>query len=553
MKFLRTSKIIIMIISVLAAVIVWDLVYSRFYVESAKERTHNQVSAYINETLQYNESEYDSYLEHIRELINLPHVSDSDKGHLYERMAQIYKFKGDTLNFYHTMGNALYYLKKGDNKSIAVNIYEDIANYYISECNYEQAEKVIQNVYSICPISDIDDPQVKSYAYRMEAILARHAGDLKAAISYMDESDRITAECSDQIWYASYVAINAATRSGIILDEGRLDEARAFVNDYKDSEYFTIPIFADIMTRDFVLPYYETACKLAAYDRDEEELAGLLDKCSAASSQYGFRCKELRIILDILDGDYRLSDSMKAKLTDTTLLIYSEITKEQSDEYAAMINSPLENGIHEQEELERTKFEQKLAIRIYAITIFITLIVITILTLVIQRSLTDPLTGIGNRRGLDHYLHLLHLLGRNVHTLMIDADDFKKVNDTFGHDQGDVVLKRIGSLLNAMKSKNNRVFRYGGEEFVMIIHNLDTNAVIRIAENIRRDIEWQVWDFPRKVTVSIGISSGNASMDTVRHADECMYHSKQNGKNAVTYEVNGKKVKLIYSEDSSRS
>lgn len=542
MKPNKAAKIIIMIISVLIAITVWDLVYSRIYVESARKRTHEQVYAYINEDLQYNETEYDTYLEQISALIELPHVSDSDKGHLYERMAQIYKFKGDTLSFYHTMGNALYYLEKGGNRSIAVNIYEDIANYYISECNYEQAENIIQNVYSLCPISDIDDPQVKSYAYRMEAILARHSGDLKSAISYMDESDRITEACSDQIWYASYIAINAATRAGIVFDEGRFDEAEAIIRDYRDSEFFTVPIFADIMTRDFSLPYYDTAVKLAAREKDEKELAVLLDKASKAASQYGFRRKELSIILDILEGDYDLSDQTRDKLTGTTLLIYSEITKAQSDEYAAMINSPLEDGIHEQAALEREKQEQELAFSIYAITILITLTVITILTLVIRRSLTDPLTRIGNRRGLDYYLHLLRLLRRNIHTLMIDADDFKKVNDNFGHDQGDEVLKRIGSLLNTMKGRNNRSFRYGGEEFVMIIHNLDTNAVIRIAENIRRDIEWQTWDFPRKVTVSIGLSSGTASMETVRHADECMYHSKQNGKNAVTYEADGRKV-----------
>ncbi len=62
---------------------------------------------------------------------------------------------------------------------------------------------------------------------------------------------------------------------------------------------------------------------------------------------------ETQQILDLPEGDYALSDRTRAKLTDTTLLIYSEVTREQSDEYAAMINSPLENGIHEQEELER--------------------------------------------------------------------------------------------------------------------------------------------------------------------------------------------------------
>ena len=54
----------------------------------------------------------------------------------------------------------------------------------------------------------------------------------------------------------------------------------------------------------------------------------------------------------------------------------------------------------------------------------------------------DPLTAIGNRRGLDQYLRLLRLPGRNVHAMMIDADNFKKVNDNYGHDQGDVVLIR---------------------------------------------------------------------------------------------------------------
>lgn len=73
----------------------------------------------------------------------------------------------------------------------------------------------------------------------------------------------------------------------------------------------------------------------------------------------------------------------------------------------------------------------------------------------------------------------------------------------------------------------------------MIVNYLDTHATVRLAENIRRDIEWQTWDFPRKITVSIGISSGKATNETVRLADECMYHSKTHGKNTVSYEQNG--------------
>ncbi len=542
MKISGTKKIIIAITLVLAAIAAWYLVYTRIYSESVRARTHERVSSYINEDLQYNESEYDAYLEQLNELIVLPHISDSDKGHVYERMAQIYKFRNDTLSFYHTMGNALYYLEKGSNRSIAVNIYEDIANYYISDCNYDEAEKIIQNVYSICPVSEIDDPQVRSYAYRMEAILARHKGDLKSALTAIDESDRIAAEYPDQFWHDPYIAINDAVRSGIIFDEGRIEDAENLIDEYRDSDYFSIPVFADIMTRDFVLPYYDTACKLAAYHGDEDMLMQLLEKSYAAGSQYGFKKKVLNIILDILNGDYTLTEQTRAKLTDSTLDIYGQITEEQSNEYAAMINSPLEDGIREQAQLQQEKIEQELALRIYAITILITLIAITILTLVIRRSLTDPLTGIGNRRALDYRLGILHILGRRVHILMIDADDFKQINDNSAHDQGDVVLRRIGGLLNAMKGVSTRSFRYGGEEFVMIVNYLDTNATVRLAENIRRDIEWQTWDFPRKITISIGVSSGKATMETVRLADECMYHSKTHGKNTVSYESNGEIV-----------
>lgn len=539
MKKTDSKKIIIAITLILAAIIVWYLVYTLIYRESVRARTHERVSTYINEDLQYNESEYDTYLETLNELIALPHISDSDKGHVYERMAQIYKFKNDTLSFYHTMGNALYYLEKGSNRSIAVNIYEDIANYYISDCNYEEAQKTIQNVYSICPIGEIEDPQVRSYAYRMEAILARHRGDLGSAMDDIEESDRIAEEYPDRFWHDSYVAINDAVRGGIMFDEGRIEEAESFIDEYKDNEFFSIPIYADIMTRDFVLPYYETACKLAAYHGDEDDLKQLLEKCLAAGSKYGFKKKVLNIILDILNGDYSLTDETRAELTDSTLLIYGQITEEMSNEYAAMINSPLEDGIREQEDFEREKAERSIAAKIYAVTILITLIIITILTFVIRRSLTDPLTGIGNRRALDYFLGFMRILGRKVHILMIDADDFKQINDTYGHDQGDVVLKRIGALLGAMKAGNNRSFRYGGEEFVMILNYLDTNATVRLAENIRRDIEWQTWDFPRKITVSIGISSGKATNETVRLADECMYHSKTHGKNTVSYEQNG--------------
>jgi diguanylate cyclase (GGDEF)-like protein len=129
-----------------------------------------------------------------------------------------------------------------------------------------------------------------------------------------------------------------------------------------------------------------------------------------------------------------------------------------------------------------------------------------------------------------------------VNIAMLDVDNFKKVNDNFGHDQGDAVLMRIGSLLKGTRSRNIRCYRYGGEEFVMLFRNFDKGTVLRIADSFRMDISWQTWDFPGIITVSIGVAEGRANKDTVRLADENMYYSKTHGKDAVTYDINGEKV-----------
>ena len=532
-------KLIIMVISVIAAAsLVW-YVFVRPYKDSVAERTHERIVSYIDNDLGYEEASYDQYISDINELINLPYISNYDKGHLYERMAQIYKFREDTLSFYHSLGNALYYLNKSEDKSIAVNIYEDIANYHLSDCNYEQAELYMDKALKLCPLEDIDDPQVRCYAYRMQAIMMIHNGKLDEAGRMIDISTSILPENSDALWHDSYVAINDTVYAALAYEEGRYDDASALLDKNKDSEFFSSPIYADITTRDFVLPYYDVACKLAAEQGDEKSLLEFLNKYKSYSNRFGFMKKELNILQEISDGKYTLSDNTRSTINERILTNYDSIVTNQSNDYAALISEPLENGIHEQEELnaslEATRHKNKLLIIRALITIFVLLVIIAI----VSRSLRDPLTGVGNRRRLNYFLLLGFLFPDKVSIIMMDIDDFKHVNDTYGHDKGDEVLKQIGVLLKLMQNSQNKAFRYGGEEFVMIIYNHDPAIALRIAENIRRDVQWQKWDFMDSITISVGVSSGRLNQDTLVEADKNLYHSKENGKNAVSYTIDG--------------
>ena len=521
-----------------AAAVVW-YVLVRPYTASVAQKTHERIVSYIDNDLSYEESSYDKYIADINELINLPYITNFDKGHLYERMAQIYKFKEDTLSFYHTLGNALYYLNKSEDKSIAVNIYEDIANYHLSDCNFEQAELYMDKALKLCPLEDIDDPQVRCYAYRMQAIMMIHNGNLDEAGRMIDISTSILPENSDALWHDSYVAINDTVYAALAYEEGRYDDASALLDKNKDSEFFSSPIYADITTRDFVLPYYDVACKLAAEQGDEKSLLEFLNEYKSYSDRFGFMKKELNILQKISDGKYTLSDNTRSTINERILTNYDSIVTNQSNDYAALISEPLESGIHEQEELnaslEAARHRNKLLIIRALIAIFVLLVIIAI----VSRSLRDPLTGVGNRRRLNYFLLLGFLFPDKVSIIMMDIDDFKHVNDTYGHDKGDEVLKQIGVLLKLMQNSQNKAFRYGGEEFVMIIYNHDPAIALRIAENIRRDVQWQKWDFMDSITISVGVSSGRLNQDTLVEADKNLYHSKENGKNAVSYTIDG--------------
>ena len=532
-------KKIIIVVSIIAALTAAYFLLVRPYKKTIAQRTHERIESYINNDLSYEEDSYDKYISDMTELLELPYITDYDKGHLYERMAQIYKFKEDTLSFYHTLGNALYYLDKSEDKSIAVNIYEDIANYYLTDCNIDQAKVYINKASETCPLEDIQDLQVQSYAYRMQAIMMIHDGNLDEARQMLDTSNSILSQKSDEFWYGSYVAINDMVNASLGYAEGNYDEARSLIEEYKDSDLFSSPVYADIITRDFVLPYYDVACKLAAQDGDEESLINYLTEYTTASSKFGFTKQEQKILTEISEGSYNLSETTTSEINNRIIENYKTIVEKQSNDYAALISEPLENGINEQAELNASLEEERHKNKLRLLDVIIAVTILSVIVIIVSYSLRDPLTGVGNRRKLRYFILPGILYPTNVSFIMMDIDNFKRVNDTYGHDKGDVVLKRLGTLLKLMHNNKNRCFRYGGEEFVMIIYDSDPNMALRIAENVRRDFQWQKWDFMDGVTISLGVSTGRLSQATLVEADKNLYYSKEHGKNAVTYTVDG--------------
>ncbi|MEF9425655.1 MAG: GGDEF domain-containing protein, partial [Candidatus Mariimomonas ferrooxydans] len=159
------------------------------------------------------------------------------------------------------------------------------------------------------------------------------------------------------------------------------------------------------------------------------------------------------------------------------------------------------------------------------------------------QSFTDSLTSLLNRRGLTHSINILARLSeRNKYTvgvMMIDIDHFKQINDTHGHQKGDEVLKKVAGIIKGKIRASDIVGRYGGEEILVFLPEVKSEALTDTAEKIRSGVEKGTEeDIP--VTISIGCTKGLIRGDVekelaglIKTADECMYKAKEAGRNRV--------------------
>lgn len=165
--------------------------------------------------------------------------------------------------------------------------------------------------------------------------------------------------------------------------------------------------------------------------------------------------------------------------------------------------------------------------------------------MLLDLSHTDPLTGLNNRRSMMEMLEkeLERSLrgGSPLSLMMVDVDFFKRVNDTFGHQQGDEVLKGIAELLKQALRQYDMAARFGGEEFALILPGIALEEAVKVAERLRSQVEafrFETASDPLGVTISLGIASHPGADirtvdDLIREADYALYSAKRNGRNRV--------------------
>ena len=157
-----------------------------------------------------------------------------------------------------------------------------------------------------------------------------------------------------------------------------------------------------------------------------------------------------------------------------------------------------------------------------------------------QVAITDPLTGLPNRRGLAEHLAVgTALAQREVQSLsvmLIDVDHFKRVNDTHGHAMGDTVLVALAQVLAPLLRTSDRIGRWGGEEFLVVVPATRLKTAADLGERLRKAVETYGFERGLKLTISVGVAEcgmNDTAEQLLVRADTALYAAKQGGRNQV--------------------
>ncbi len=161
----------------------------------------------------------------------------------------------------------------------------------------------------------------------------------------------------------------------------------------------------------------------------------------------------------------------------------------------------------------------------------------------VQAAFKDPLTGVNNRATMSVVLRreveIARRYGTPLSFIIMDIDNFKTINDTYGHATGDVAIKSLAERVTECIRSTDILFRYGGEEFTVLLNNTTPDGALLLAERIRHTVELSECDYNNKLinmTVSMGVSYLNGEDDEQRlfeKADNALYQAKSDGRNCV--------------------
>lgn len=529
----------------LVALLLFGILCSKIYAVRMMDYNDKRAMDYINNDLQYIDSNAEEEKKILTEFSEEKYLSPEVRGHIYERLSLFYSADDSPVIYFDLLGKAQYYLEKGNDIETLSNIYADLANYYYTHSEPGLAQDTINRLYAICNIDELNSFQQKSYIHRLQGILDTESGNYIEGEEHLLKSIEYANDDPGEAYYRpSYIAISEVALANLFYHTQEYDKCRELVDKYADSEFFTQEIYADIAARDFCIPYYKVAIDINIHEGDIPKVEPLIIRLIDTCEQFGYRNIELEQLTFMQENLPADDPEFDQKMIEKIAECYKYINEDLYRRQAIFADSQIEfskRNIRDNESAE--KVSQKGIIKMVFFILIVSFLLCIIL-IIIRQSNTETLTKVKNRRSLRFKLNIYNRMHKAYSVIMIDIDNFKSINDTYGHDVGDIVLRGLGRILLSEEHDGFCSYRYGGEEFVLLLNECNLQKTLNTAERIRvamGNLSFEGID--KNITISLGVGLRKQEADDgIKEADDNLYHSKRNGKNVVSYSKEGKSV-----------
>ena len=393
--------------------------------------------------------------------------------------------------------------------------------------NYDAAKQVIQEALKmVVKDTDLSD-NLKLYAYKNLAQISLMQEDYEQVIAYTGLMKEYESKVKSEI-EIEYEILRYLIYAQVDIYYGHIDYA--YQSLLKATELFKQDENYTVFEKD--LYYLNTLGQLYYHQENYDEAIKTyheLLELSEKRESLGFQKESIAKLLAIYQELGRIDEYQL--LTDK-LIAFSDVQQNRiGNEYIFYAIQSHQNDLI----LQRT-----IQYRIINMSIFMVLgsiIIYGILKFVrlVSQNRKDHLTNLYNRRYFDKiYLALKKRKKGHYSIILFDIDDFKKINDRYGHDVGDAVLMSLAKTVKGELGKREYGFRYGGEEFVILSVDKSEEHVLALAESIREKVAKTIVSPNIQFTISLGIAHSRQHEFSLKTADENLYHSKAQGKNTIT-------------------
>ena len=459
-------------------------------------------------------------------------LSYSEKYYINKQLLNIYMLERNYPSSIDITVQTISAAKKLEEEYYVSKLSIDLASILSELKAYTTSELIIRKVIKIDLKNKEEDSKIKQYAFINLAEIYMNLGDYDKAIEYSDKIDEYKKYIDDEE-ANDYDIVSSSIKAISYINKNDLKQGEIFINKMqeeikKDNESIII---------DKWIYYYHALARLNEFEGKHLDAIKWYEKTLEMLKQRNLSEAKIEILINLLN---------LAKITDQRELL-EKYKEDLMSEYRS--NQHIRSRENNLYILDRVVSESKIIedtqkkIGVYK-NIFTSIVVIAFVFALLYKRIQrlkkqnfhDSMTGVFNRRYFDLLYEKYIRKKKNMSIIMIDIDNFKSVNDTYGHKFGDEVIKSVANVLRNTLSDEGKVFRYGGEEFTIITLDKNVEEVFTIAEDIRIAVQSLIFENQRRVTISLGIGTKYEEFDILEEADLNLYMAKKIGKNNVFYE-----------------